>query len=114
MTYSPTVSCLEDANSLRPIIIPNTTHNVVPRIYLDPGNVNSYPYQGEVNDGTIITNLTTNSAYNHWRGTFTNNDNHHPNFRLNAHGDVTHTPGYSWSINDDDAVSYTHLRAHET
>ncbi len=103
LTYSPTTVCLSDGGNLRPTLIPTTTHSVVPRIYLDPGNVNSYADVGNASNGSPITNMTTNSAYSHWSGNPTNNSNHHPDFRLLANpGDVEHIPGYSWKINTND------------
>ncbi len=100
LTYSPTTVCISDGGNLRPTIIPITTHYVVPRIYLDPGNINSYADEGNALNNTPITNITTNSAYNHWSGNWSNNADHHPDFRLLANpGDVEHIPGYSWKIN---------------
>ena len=100
LTYSPTTICISDGGNLRPTIIPITTHYVVPRVYLDPGNINSYADEGNALNNTPITNITTNSAYNHWSGNWSNNANHHPDFRLKANpGDVEHIPGYSWKIN---------------
>ena len=93
LTYSPTTVCLSDGE-LRPTLIPATTHSVVPRIYLDPGNINSYA-DSNASNGSPITNMTTNSAYSHWSGNPTNNSNDHPDFRLLANpGDVEYIPGY--------------------
>ena len=101
LTYS--YHCLSfDGGTLRPTLIPATTHSVVPRIYLDPGNINSYA-DGQRFKWIPITNMTTNSAYSHWSGNPTNNSNDHPDFRLLANpGDVEHIPGYSWKINTND------------
>tara|TARA_Y100001970_G_scaffold46540_2_gene58657 strand:- start:885 stop:8972 length:8088 start_codon:yes stop_codon:yes gene_type:complete len=100
LTYSPTTACLEDGNNLRPNIIPTTNHSTVPRIYLDPGNINSYANVGSASLGSIITNLTTNSSYSHWRGPRGDDFRHHPNFQLGVNGsELEHIPGYSWKIN---------------
>ena len=101
LTYSPTTVCISGGGNLIPTIIPTTSHSTVPRVYLDPGNIASYPDVGNVTNLGGITNLTTNSAYNHWTGNQTDNGNDHPDFRtkINATG-MTHIPGYSWKIND--------------
>ena len=100
LTYSPTTVCISDGGNLRPNIIPITTHNTVPRIYLDPGNINSYANVGSATSGSIITNLTTDSSYSHWRGSRSNDFRHHPNFQLGVNGtELEHIPGYSWKIN---------------
>ena len=65
-------------------IIPTTTHSIVPRVYLDPGNINSYSNVGSASNLNTITNLTTNSSYFHWMppGTYPDNITHHPDFYL--------------------------------
>jgi hypothetical protein len=99
LTYSPTTVCLSDGEDLRPIIIPTTTHSLVPRIYLDPGNINSYADVGSATNLGAITNLTTNNAYSHWNGNVVNTPSLHPDFQLRVNGtDIEHIPGYSWKI----------------
>ena len=104
LTYSPTTVCLEDGNNLRPTIIPTSAHSLVPRVYLDPGNISSYSNVGSASNLNTITNLTTNSAYSHWMppGTYNDNITHHPDFYLYVpvpnNDDMEHIPGYSWKI----------------
>ena len=102
LTYSPTTVCISEGGNLTPTIIPTTAHSLVPRVYLDPGNINSYADVGNVTNDAAITNLTTNSAYNHWNGNVVNNNNNHPDFQTKLVGSgMTHIPGYSWKINDN-------------
>ena len=100
LSYAPSPVCIADGGTLPPIIIPTNSHATVPRVYIDPGNLISYPNIGNTPDNQTIVNLTNNSGFNHWEdGVVADNSNNHPNYEIRSDNNgIIHNPGYSWEL----------------
>ena len=100
LSYSPNPICRSVGGTITPTIIPTNSHATVPRIFIDPGNLTSYPNIGNAPDDETIVNLTTNSGFTHWEdGVVADNSVYHPDYRIrNLTNGIVHNPGYSFEL----------------
>ncbi|MDA9669627.1 BspA family leucine-rich repeat surface protein [Flavobacteriaceae bacterium] len=100
LNYSPNSICRSAGGTITPTIIPTNSHATVPRIFIDPGNLTSYPNIGNAPDDETIVNLTTNSGFTHWEdGVVADNSVYHPDYRIrNLTNGIVHNPGYSFEL----------------
>ena len=100
LSYSPNPICRSVGGTITPTIIPTNSHATVPRIFIDPGNITSYPNIGNAPDDETIVNLTTNSGFTHWEdGVVADNSVYHPDYRIrNLTNGIVHNPGYSFEL----------------
>jgi len=100
LSYSPNSICRSAGGTITPTIIPANSHATVPRIFIDPGNLTSYPNIGNAPNDETIVNLTINSGFTHWEdGVIADNSVYHPDYRIrNLTNGIVHNPGYSFEL----------------